>query len=143
MTARHRLAGAALWGALAALPLLLLWPVLRQTIEGGMSLHRLLEFPALFRAGSAAQRLDLRAPGLHWIDWRGWTGACWVALVSIIWMLPFQRHAGIGLVLLAILLGAIAIRQATRSASSTAANTPPQRKIDGQLPQPEPLSEAR
>jgi len=83
---RHRFARTALWSVLAALPLLLLWPVLRQTIEGRMSLHMLLEFPALFSAGWAAQRLGLRAPLLHWIDWRGWTGATGVTLVSITWM---------------------------------------------------------
>jgi len=189
---RHRFARTALWSVLAALPLLLLWPVLRQTIEGRMSLHMLLEFPALFSAGWAAQRLGLRAPLLHWIDWRGWTGATGVTLVSITWMLPSmldlslmsptvaaakvvswwlagwwladswrrldpevmlfftgniawmtatagmlyldtpqrlcvnhlqddQRHAGIDPVLLAIVLGAIAIRQATQPAANTAA----------------------
>ena len=88
MTPSHRFARAALLGAIAALPLLLLWSALRQTVEGRMSLHMLLEFPALFSAGWAAQRLGLRAPWLHWIDWRGWTGATGVTLISITWMLP-------------------------------------------------------
>jgi len=198
MTPQPRLATASLLGALIALPLLLLWPSLRQAIEGRMSLHMLLEFPALFSAGWAAQRLGLRAPWLHWIDWRGWTGATWVTLVSIAWMLPSlldlslmsppvaaakvaswwlagwwladswrrldaevllfcigniawmtatagmlyldapqrlcvnylqddQRNAGIGLVLLAIVLGVVAIRRAMRPAARTAA----QRTIDG------------
>ena len=175
-------ARSALYAMLAALPLLLLWPALRHMIEGRMSLHMLLEFPALLAGGWAAQYLGLRAGWLHWIDWRGWTGATLVTLVSITWMLPSlldlslllpavaaakylswwlagwwlahswrrldpevllfgigniawmtatagmlyldtpqrlcvnylqddQRHAGIGLVLLALLLGAVAIRR--------------------------------
>lgn len=210
MTPRPRWPTVALLGAFAALPLLLFWPALRQTIEGRMSLHMLIEFPALFCAGWAAHRLGLCAPWLHWIDWRGWTGATWVTLVSITWMLPSlldlslmsppvaaakvvswwlagwwladswrrldpevllffigniawmtatagmlyldtpqrlcvnylqddQRHAGIGLVLLAIVLGVIAIRQTTRPAANTAA----QRRTDGQLPRPETLPETR
>ncbi len=178
-------AKSALYATLAALPLLLLWPALRHVIEGRMSLHMLLEFPALLAAGWAAQRLGLRAGWLYWIDWRGWTGATLVTLVSITWMLPSlldlslllpavaaakylswwlagwwlahswrrldpeallfcigniawmtatagmlyletpqrlcvnylqddQRHAGIGLVLLAILLGVAAIRRAMK-----------------------------
>jgi hypothetical protein len=77
-----------LGSAAAALPLLLFWPALRQGIEGRMSLHMLLEFPALFAAGWAAQRLGLRITRLHWIDWRGWSGATLVTLVSLTWMLP-------------------------------------------------------
>ncbi|MBK7521477.1 MAG: hypothetical protein IPI75_15325 [Gammaproteobacteria bacterium] len=81
-------ARSALYAMLAALPLLLLWPALRHTLEGRMSLHMLLEFPALLAGGWAAQYLGLRAGWLHWIDWRGWTGATLVTLVSITWMLP-------------------------------------------------------
>lgn len=195
---------------MAALPLLLLWPALRHLVEGRMSLHMLLEFPMLFAAGWAAQRLGLRAKGLHWVDWHGWTGATLVTLVSISWMLPSlldlsllsptvaaakyvswwlagwwladswrrldpevllfcigniawmtatagmlyldapqrlcvnylqddQRHAGIGLVLLAMVLGVLAIRRAMRPVASIAA----QCAIDGQTVQPTALPEAR
>ncbi|MEP6969468.1 MAG: hypothetical protein ABJA49_03450 [Betaproteobacteria bacterium] len=88
MTQRVHLSRRMLRGLVAALPLLLLWTALRHLVEGRMSLHMLLEFPALFAAGWAAQRLGLRATGLHWVDWRGWTGATLVTLVSISWMLP-------------------------------------------------------
>lgn len=210
MTSRDPVIERVLRGVVAALPLLLLWPALRQTIEGRMSLHMLLEFPALFCAGWAAHRSGLRAPWLHWIDWRGWTGATFVTLVSVSWMLPSlldlsllsppvavakyvswwlagwwladswrrldaevllfcigniawmtatagmlyldtpqrlcvnylqddQRHAGIGLVLLAIVLGAVAIRRAMRPEADAAA----QCTIDGQFAQPEALPEPR
>lgn len=76
------------WALLAALPLLLLWPTLRQGIESRMSLHMLLEFPLLFAAGWAAQRLGLTAGWLPWLDWRGWTGATLTSLVAASWMLP-------------------------------------------------------
>ena len=88
MKAPHRLVPIGVYGALAVLPLTLLWPALRQLVEGRMSLHMLLEFPLLFAAGWAAQRLGLRAEWLRWIDWRGWTGATLATLVSIAWMLP-------------------------------------------------------
>lgn len=175
------------WALLAALPLLLLWPALRQTVEGRMSLHMLLEFPLLFAAGWALQRLEPHAAWVQWLDWRGWTGATLTSLVAASWMLPSlldlslmspslatakyvswwlagwlladswrrldpevllflvgniawmtatagmlyldtpqqlcvnylqddQRHAGIGLVLLAIGLGATAIRRAMQQA---------------------------
>lgn len=183
MTRRVTLSPRALWALLAALPLLLLWPALRHTLEGRMSLHMLLEFPLLFAAGWAVQRLGPRIAFVHWLDWRGWTGATLTSLVAASWMLPSlldlslmspgvaaakvaswwlagwlladswrrldpevllflvgniawmtatagmlyldtpqqlcvnylqddQRHAGIGLVLLAIVLGAMAIRRA-------------------------------
>lgn len=210
MTPRARIIGRLLRGAVAALPLLLLWPALRHLVEGRMSLHMLLEFPVLFAAGWASQRLGLRATGLHWVDWRGWTGATLVTLVSISWMLPSlldlsllsptvagakyvswwlagwwladswrrldpevllfcigniawmtatagmlyldaplrlcvnylqddQRHAGIGLVLLAIALGVLAIR----GAMEPAARAQVQRAGDGQSVQPTALQEAR
>jgi len=76
------------WALLAALPLLLLWPALRQTVEGRMSLHMLLEFPLLFAAGWALQRLGPHAAWVQWLDWRGWTGATLTSLVAASWMLP-------------------------------------------------------
>ena len=88
MKQQHRVAPIACYGALAVLPLLLLWAPLRELVEGRMSLHMLLEFPLLFAAGWAAQGLGLRAGWLQWIDWRGWTGATLVTLVSLTWMLP-------------------------------------------------------
>lgn len=185
---------AALWPRalrvlLAALPLLLLWPALRHTLEGRMSLHMLLEFPLLFASGWAVQRLGPRIALVHWLDWRGWTGATLSGLVAASWMLPSlldlslmspgvaaakvaswwlagwlladswrrldpevllffvgnmawmtatagmlyldtpqqlcvnylqndQRHAGIGLMLLAIALGAMAVRRAMKASGS-------------------------
>ena len=41
-------------GLLAALPLLLLWPPLRQLLEGSMALHMLVELPLLLASGWAA-----------------------------------------------------------------------------------------
>lgn len=172
------------WG-LAALPLLLLWPALRSIIESRMSLHMLLEFPALFAAGWAARRLFIRERAFALLDWHGWTSATFVSGVAAVWMLPSaldaslmsgpvaaaklaswwlagvcladgwrrmdaevllffagnlawmfatagmlyldtparlcvnylqddQRHTGVGLVLLALVLGALALRQALR-----------------------------
>ncbi|MBE0549747.1 MAG: hypothetical protein IH627_19235 [Rubrivivax sp.] len=88
MTRRATLSPRALWSLLAALPLLLLWPALRHTLEGRMSLHMLLEFPLLFAAGWAVQRLGLRIAFVHRLDWRGWTGATLTSLVAASWMLP-------------------------------------------------------
>jgi hypothetical protein len=65
----------------------LLRPALRHTIEGRMP-HMLLEFPLLFAAGWAAQRLGPRIAFVHWLDWRGWTGATLTSLVAASWMLP-------------------------------------------------------
>lgn len=76
------------WALLAALPLLLLWPALRHGIESRMSLHMLLEFPMLFAAGWAVQRLRPGSRWLRWLDWRGWTGATLTTLVAASWMLP-------------------------------------------------------
>lgn len=175
---------------LALLPLALLWPALRHTVESRMSLHMLGEFPLLFVGGWSASRLclgPLRARrwlrGQRLLDWRGWTGAVLTSGVALVWMLPSaldaalmspaaaaakivswwlagwwladswrrmdaevllffvgnltwmaatagllyldaparlcvsylqddQRHAGVGLVLLALLLGALALRRA-------------------------------
>ena len=76
------------WALLAGLPLLLLWPTLRHTVEGRMSLHMLLEFPLLFAAGWALRRLGPHAAWVRWLDWRGWTGATVTSLVAASWMLP-------------------------------------------------------
>lgn len=80
---------------LAIVPLVLLWPALRQTVEARMSLHMLVEFPLLLAAGWAMQRLCLRRPamqrlasGLVLLDWRGWTGATLASVVTVAWMLP-------------------------------------------------------
>ena len=173
MTRRSIFSATARWALLAALPLLLLWPALRHTIESRMSLHMLLEFPLLFAAGWAVQRRWPQTGWLRWLDWRGWTGATLTSLVvasllspavnaakyaswwlagwwlasswrrldpevllflvgNIAWMTASagmlyldtpqrlcvnylqddQQHTGIGLVLLAIGLGALAIRRA-------------------------------
>jgi hypothetical protein len=178
---------------LALLPLVLLWPALRHTVESRMSLHMLGEFPMLFVAGWAASRLCLChlwarrwLRGQRLLDWRGWTGAVLTSGVALVWMLPSaldatllwpaaavakivswwlagwwladgwrrmdaevmlfsignlawmaatagllyvdaptrlcvnylqddQRHAGVGLVLLALLLGTLALRRVLRS----------------------------
>ena len=194
---RHRLTFPRVAGrmVLALLPLVLLWPALRHTVESRMSLHMLGEFPLLFVAGWSASRLWLcRLWARRWLrgqrllDWRGWTGAVLTSGVALVWMLPSaldatllwpaaaaakivswwlagwwladgwrrmdaevmlflvgnlagraatagllyvdaptrlcvnylqddQRHAGVGLVLLALLLGALALRQAMGHAS--------------------------
>lgn len=79
----------------ATLPLVLLWPSVRHTIEARMLLHMLVEFPMLFAAGWAMQDLCLRRPamqrlarGMVLIDWRGWSGATLATIVAIAWMLP-------------------------------------------------------
>ncbi len=88
MTQRWIFSATAGWVLLAALPLLLLWPELRHAIESRMSLHMLLEFPLLFAAGWAVQRLWPQTGWLQWLDWRGWTGATLTSLVVACWMLP-------------------------------------------------------
>lgn len=196
----------AIWTLFAALPLLLLWPRLRYGIESRMSLHMLLEFPLLFAAGWAVQRLAPSDTWLRWLDWRGWTGATLTSLVVAGWMLPSlldmslmvpllaaakytswwlagwwlasswrrldpevllflvgniawmnatagmlyletpqrlcvnylqddQKHTGIGLVMLAIGLGALAIRQAMKEGTSD-------RDCALLLPQPPPSAQA-
>ena len=98
MSQRHRnrspLRGAAPV-VLATLPLLLLWPTLRHTIEARMLLHMLVEFPLLLAAGWATQRLSLHHPAMQrlahrlvLIDWHGWSGATWASLVTAAWMVP-------------------------------------------------------
>ncbi|MEO7941052.1 MAG: hypothetical protein ABIR55_20710 [Burkholderiaceae bacterium] len=79
----------------AGLPLLLLWPALRHTIEARMLLHMLVEFPLLFAAGWAVQYLCLRRPAMQplarsmvLVDWRGWSGATLATIVTVTWMLP-------------------------------------------------------
>lgn len=82
-------------GLVAALPLVLLWPALRQAIEARMLAHMLLEFPVLLASGWALQRILLRQPpARRWarflvtFDWRGWCGATLASLVAAAWMLP-------------------------------------------------------
>lgn len=89
---RSRHAAAAL---VASLPLVLLWPALRHTIEARMLLHMLVEFPLLFAAGWAMQRLCLRRPAMQrlarsmvLLDWHGWSGAALATVVTVAWMLP-------------------------------------------------------
>lgn len=88
--------GRGLWRLVPALlPLVLLWPALRHTVESRMSLHMLGEFPLLFMAGWSASRLclcRLRSRrwlrGQRWLDWHGWTGATLTSGVALVWMLP-------------------------------------------------------
>lgn len=97
--ARARTAGLL---ALALLPLLLLWPALRHTVESRMALHMLGAFPALFAAGWAAAVLcRLPRGGRRWLrvqrrlDWRGWTGATLLSAVALVWMLPSALDASL------------------------------------------------
>lgn len=184
--------------ALAALPLLLWWPALRFGVEARMSLHMLVEFPALVAAGWAACRLSERHAGLRrvhvlqsFFDWGGLSSVTFASGVAAVWMLPSaldaalmsggvaaakfaswwvagwllaasrrrmapevllffsgnlawmlatagmlyldtparlcvnylqddQRHTGTGLVLLAVVLGAVALRQVLRSDGAAA-----------------------
>ncbi len=92
--ANLRLGRTAVTGLLAVLPLALLWPALRHTIEARMLLH-MLEFAALFASGWALQRSSLHHPrgrwladGLALLDWRGWCGAALASIVAAAWMLP-------------------------------------------------------
>jgi len=87
---------------LALLPLALLWPALRHTVESRMSLHMLGEFPLLFMAGWSASRLGLCRPrsrrwlrGQRLLDWHGWTGATLTSGVALVWMLPSALDASL------------------------------------------------
>ena len=91
-----------LHAAVAALPLLLLWPALRHAVESRMSLHMLVEFPALLAAGACAARLAGRSAwgrrigaAAASLDWRGWTGATWASLVALAWMVPSALDASL------------------------------------------------
>ncbi len=84
------------WWLLALLPLALLWPAFRHSIESRMLLHMLLEWPLLFAAGWAAHRLSgHRFRALALLDWRGWSGAAFVSCVAIFWMLPSSIDAAL------------------------------------------------
>lgn len=87
---------------LVVLPLVLLWPPLRHTVESRMSLHMMAEFPALFIAGWSASRLCLhRLPTRRWLrlqrllDWRGCTGAVLTSGAALVWMLPSALDAAL------------------------------------------------
>jgi hypothetical protein len=77
----------------ALLPLLLLWEPARDAIDGAMSLHMLGEFPLLAASGWALHRVAERhlpalPRALAWLDWRGWTGATLIGVVTLAWMVP-------------------------------------------------------
>jgi hypothetical protein len=87
---------------LALLPLALLWPALRHSVESRMSLHMLAEFPLLFIAGWSASRLGLSRlrsrrwlRAQRWLDWHGWTGATLTSAVALVWMLPSALDAAL------------------------------------------------
>jgi hypothetical protein len=77
---------------LATLPLLLLWPPLRQLLEGSMALHMLVELPLLLTSGWAAgavlahHRLPAGLP--RRIDTHGVLGLAFASCVSALWMIP-------------------------------------------------------
>ena len=79
-------------GLLAALPLLLLWPPLRQLLEGSMALHMLVELPLLLASGWGAgavlahHRLPAGLPRL--IDAHGVLGLAFASCVGALWMIP-------------------------------------------------------
>ncbi len=91
----------ALVAALAALPLVLLWPALRHLVESRMLLHMLLEFPALFAAGWAAHGLLAWRRGLRvsarlaLLDWGGLSGASVASCVAVFWMIPLALDASL------------------------------------------------
>lgn len=102
MTPRTAAWRRALAWLLALLPLLLLWPALRDELESRMAWHMLVEFPLLALAGAAAgvlQRRRLRAR--RWLrrqrllDWRGWTSASVASGVALVWMLPSALDAAL------------------------------------------------
>lgn len=87
---------------LALLPLALLWPTLRHGVESRMSLHMLMEFPALLAAGWSAGSLCRRHAGARRVlrrfrplDWQGWTGATVASAVALAWMLPSALDAAL------------------------------------------------
>lgn len=107
MTRRRAFAVTTL-ATLAALPLLLLWPALRHSVEARMSLHMLVEFPALLAAGWAASSLGERLAVLRrmqaaqsFFDWGGLSSATFASAVAAVWMLPSALDA-------ALLSGAVA-----------------------------------
>lgn len=79
-------------GLLAALPLLLLWPLLRQLLEGSMALHMLVELPLLLTSGWAAgavlARYRLPAGLPSHIDAHGVLGLAFASCVGALWMIP-------------------------------------------------------
>lgn len=90
------------WAALAGLPLLLLWPPLRFLIESHMSLHMLVEFPALLASGWCGRLWSRRHPAgramdqvAALLDWRGWTSATLASAVAIAWMIPSLLDAAL------------------------------------------------
>ena len=99
----QRVPGFGAWRLVAALlPLALLWPALRHTVESRMSLHMLGEFPLLLMAGWSASRLCLgRLRSRRWLrgqrllDWHGWTGATLASGVALVWMLPSALDASL------------------------------------------------
>lgn len=88
---------------LPVLPLLLFWPELRHFVESRMALHMLLEFPLLMASGWCLRRWWLhRHPAHHGtgrlehlLDWRGWTGATFVTVTTVVWMVPSMLDAAL------------------------------------------------
>lgn len=80
------------WPLLATSPLLLLWPPMRQLLEGQMTTHMLLQFPWLLACGAAA--FGALRPGgrlqslLGRCDDRGLFTLTLVLCVSALWMIP-------------------------------------------------------
>ncbi|HZW23215.1 hypothetical protein [Noviherbaspirillum sp.] len=83
-------------GMLVLLPVLLLVPAARHTIESRMALHMLLEFPLLFASGYAAMRI-MEQRMRHWLalDHLGITGLTAASCVFAFWMIPAALDAAL------------------------------------------------
>jgi hypothetical protein len=83
---------AAAWPLLAMSPLLLLWPPLRQLLEGQMTPHMLVQFPWLLACGAAAFGALPRCGRVQCLlarcDDRGLFTLTLVLCVSALWMIP-------------------------------------------------------
>lgn len=87
---------------IAVLPLALAVPAVRHFVESRMSLHMLVEFPALMASGWALHLCICRVSAFafvsRWLelgDHRGWTGATITTVVSIAWMIPSAIDASL------------------------------------------------
>ncbi len=72
---------------IALLPLIFLWPALRQLVESSMALHMLVQFPLLLAGGWMAARLT-GASVLRRLDAHGLLGLTAATCVAAFWMIP-------------------------------------------------------
>jgi hypothetical protein len=88
------------WALIALLPMALVIPVVRHTIESRMLLHMMFEFPCLMASGWASGRMLKRAApaaarALAFVDWQGWVGASLALFVTMAWMIPSALDAAL------------------------------------------------